>query len=136
MEVKAIQKFILQSPRKIRPLVDEIKGLDPVRVLQILPLVKKRAAEPLIKAIASALANAKAKGMKETELAFKEIQVNEGPRLKRGRPVSRGRWHPIKRRMSHIRIVLETKTLPSEKLKVQSVKPKETLDVRGVGSRK
>src|SRR3990170_5358140 len=52
--------------------------------------------------------NAKVKNISADLLKFKEIQINEGPRLKRGRPVSRGRWHPHKRRMSHIRVVLQT----------------------------
>jgi len=42
-------------------------------------------------------------------LIFKEIQIGEGPRLKRGQAASRGRWHAFKHRMAHIRVVLTTK---------------------------
>jgi len=66
--------------------------------------VKKEKTEKLVN-----VANAKQKGISDTDLILKDIQINEGPMLKRGRPVSRGRWHPYNRRMSHIRVVLTTK---------------------------
>ena len=109
MEVISTQKYIIMSPTKIRPVVDMIKGMTPKEAVVILPHVKKRAATPLKKVILTAIANAKDQGVDETTLIFKEIQVGEGPRLKRGRPVSRGRWHPYKKRMSHIRVVLYVK---------------------------
>lgn len=109
MEFKSEQKHLLLSPRKIRPVVDVIKKLTPVKALDVLPFVKKRASEFLFKVIKSALANAVQKGADVNSLVFKEIQIGEGPRLKRGNPVSRGRWHPIKKRMSHIKVILMTK---------------------------
>ena len=109
MEFKSEQKHLLLSPRKIRPVVDVIKKLTPVKALDVLPFVKKRASEFLFKVIKSALANAVQKGADVNSLIFKEIQIGEGPRLKRGNPVSRGRWHPIKKRMSHIKVILMTK---------------------------
>jgi large subunit ribosomal protein L22 len=86
-----------------------IKKLSPTKAIASLPLVNKRAAEPLMKVIKSAIAQAKERGISETNLVFSEIQIGEGPRLKRGIAVSRGRWHPIVKRMSHIRVVLESK---------------------------
>lgn len=106
MEIKAEQKFLRMSPRKIRLVVDLIKKLKPVAAIGILPMIGKRAAEPVAKVIKQAVANAKEKGVDGADLIFKEIQVGEGPVLKRGRPVSKGRWHPIKKRMSHIRVIL------------------------------
>ncbi len=116
MEFKAEQKFLLMSPRKIRPVADLIKKMKPKDAVERLPFTQKRAAEPLVKVIKSAIANAKQKGVGEANLIFKEIQIGEGPRLKRGMPISRGQWHPIKKRMSHIRVVLTTinKQLPTE----------------------
>lgn len=108
MEFIATQKFLLMSPRKIRPVAVLTKKMKPLDAIDRLPFLGKKAAEPLIKVIKLALASAKNKGANENDLIFKEIQVNEGPRLKRGRPVSRGMWHPVKRRMSHIRVVLST----------------------------
>ena len=109
MEYKSEQKHIILSPRKIRPVVDVIKKLTPAKALEVLPFVKKRASEFLAKVIRSAIANAQVKGADTNALIFKEIQIGEGPRLRRGQPVSRGRWHPIKKRMSHIKVVLMTK---------------------------
>ncbi len=92
-----------------------IKTLTPKQALEMLPYSQKRASEPLVKAIKTAVANAQNKGAQLDELVFKEIQITEGPRLKRGRPVSRGTWHPIIKRTSHIRIVVAQKAKPQNK---------------------
>lgn len=86
-----------------------IKKMIPTEAVLRLPFVGKKAAEPLAKVIKQALANAKNKGISEDTLIFKEIQIGEGPRLKRGRAISKGQWYPIKKRMSHIRVILMTK---------------------------
>lgn len=131
MEVIATQKYLRMSARKIRPVVDIIKKLNPESVLDVLPNIDKRSAEPILKVIKTALANAKAQGISGAELIFKEIQISEGPFLKRGQPVSRGRWHPIKKRMSHIRVVLTTEKLTTKKHKkaktIVTSKPKTTV---------
>lgn len=114
MQITASQNYLLMSPKKIRMTVDVIKKMKPTEAVEKLPFVGKKAAIPLGKVIKSAIANAKNKGISEDNLVFKEILINEGPRLKRGRPVSRGMWHPITKRMSHIRVVLETKEKPKE----------------------
>jgi len=107
-EFKATQKFLIMSPRKLRLVVALIKKMKPAEAVEKLPFVHKRAAEAIAKVIKAALAAAKNKGISETDLAFKEIQVGEGPRLKRGMAASRGRWHGFKKRMSHIRVILVT----------------------------
>jgi large subunit ribosomal protein L22 len=124
MEIIASQKYLLLSPRKIRPVVALIKKMTPLEAIERLPFVAKKASEPLAKVIKQALANARVKGLADSDLTFKEIQIGEGPRLKRGRPVSRGQWHPIKKRMSHIRVVLETKAEPKKEVKGE-VEPKK-----------
>jgi large subunit ribosomal protein L22 len=118
MEYKSTQKYLIMSPRKIRLVVELVKKMKPSEAVEKLAFVQKRAAESLGKVIKSALANAKNQGVSETDLVFKEIQIGEGPRLKRGRAASRGRWHQFKRRMSHIRVVLTTTKSqePSSKL--------------------
>ena len=94
------------SPRKIRLVVEVIKKMKPAEAIEKLPFVQKRAGIELSKVIRSAITSAKNQGVSETDLVFKEIQIGEGPRLKRGKAASRGMWHPFKRRMSHIRVVL------------------------------
>lgn len=106
MEFKSVQKYVITSPKKLREVAVLLKKLKPEDAVNKLPFLQKRAAEPLLKVIKTAIAQAGQKGITSDKLIFKEVQINEGPRLKRGRPVSRGRWHPYKRRMSHIRVVL------------------------------
>lgn len=104
----ATQKYLLMSPKKLRPVADLAKKMKPKDALEKLPFVGKRGVEPVLKVIKSAMASAKAKGFGEDDLKIKEIQIGDGPRLKRGIAVSRGQWHPIVKKMSHIRVVLET----------------------------
>jgi len=110
MEVKAEAKYIRMSPRKVRLVVRAIKELTAQQAVETLKFVNKRAAKPLSKLIQSAIANAKNNfGLKPETLRFKKIQVGEGPTLKRWRAVSRGRAHPIMKRTSHIKVILEGK---------------------------
>jgi large subunit ribosomal protein L22 len=82
MDIKAEQKYILISPKKVRGVVEMIKKLNPVLAAESLSLVSKKGAEPLRKVILQALANARNKGISETDLVFKEIQIGEGQGLK------------------------------------------------------
>lgn len=111
MEYKTIQKFVVESPRKLREVAGVLRKskLNPSEALDRLALVGKRAAITLRKAVAVAIANAKQLNVNPETLIFKEILINDGPVLKRFRAGSRGRAKPYKKRMSHIRIVLMTK---------------------------
>jgi len=128
-EFKATQKYLLMSPRKVRLVVAIIKKMKPTEAVEQLPFVQRRAADELAKVIKSAIAAAKNKGISETDLIFKEVQIGEGPRLKRGRAASRGMWHPYKKRMSHIRVVLTTIKTPQVK-KVLSSPQGEKLETK------
>ena len=108
MEFKAIQKYIIMSPQKLRDVTFMARKMKPSDAIERLPFARRRASEPLIKVITSAIANAKQKGVEADNLVFKEIQINEGPQLKRWRAGARGRAKPYKKRMSHIRVVLTT----------------------------
>ena len=108
--MKAIQKNIRTSPRKIRLIADAIRSLDPSDALVHLKLLNKRAATPLAKTIQQALANAKATaGIDASRLKFKHIEIGKGPTYKRWRAVSRGSAHSIFKRTSNIRVILEEK---------------------------
>lgn len=109
MEVKAVQRYLITSPKKLREVALMIRGLTPQEAVEKLVFVKKRASGNLRKVIQSAIASAKQKGLEPQNLIFKEVQINEGPRLKRLRAGARGRIKPYKKRMSHIRVVLTTK---------------------------
>jgi large subunit ribosomal protein L22 len=125
----ATQKYLIMSPRKIRLVVGVIKKMSPMEAIEKLPFVQKRASINLAKVIKSAVASAKNQGVSEADLIFKEIQIGEGPRLKRGRAASRGMWHPFKKRMAHIRVILTTaKVEKVEKVsKVQEEKKEEKI---------
>jgi len=110
MQIIATQKFIRMAPRKLRLVVPLVKNISPMMAVEVLPHIGKRAAKPLMKVIMSAIANAKEKKLSENDLVFKEIQVGEGPRLKRYHAGARGMAKPYKREMSHIRVVLTTKS--------------------------
>lgn len=120
MKVKAKAKFIKMSPRKVRLVVDAIRGLDVVEALISLKFSKKDAAKPLIKLINSAVSNGEENDkLKRDNLFIKEIIVDEGPTTKRWRPRAFGRATPIRKRSSHITLVLEEKipTIVKEKTK-------------------
>jgi large subunit ribosomal protein L22 len=104
MEVIAMQKFIHTTPRKLRLVADMARKLDPDRALVTLRFTKKAAAKDISDVISTALANAKEKGM--SEVVFKSIEVNEGPKMRRMRAGAKGRAKRYKKRMAHIKIVL------------------------------
>lgn len=111
MEVKASLKYLRVSPRKVRLVADAVRKMKPEMAIDTLQFMTKSAAQPLAKTIKSAVANAiNVYKLNEKNLSIKNINVNEGPTFKRGRPVSRGRWHEIKKRTTHITVVLEDKS--------------------------
>lgn len=110
MLIKAEQKYVRQSPTKLRFVADSIRKVSsPARAIAYLEHTRSSARVPLIKTIKQAVANAKTNfGVLPDALIIKELMVNEGPRIKRGQPVSRGMFHPILHKTAHIRVVLET----------------------------
>lgn len=114
------QRYLITSPRKLRLVAEMVKKLSPTVAIEKMPFIAKRASEPLMKVIKSAVANARVQGASDTDLIFKEIQIGEGPRLKRGRAASRGRWHPYAKRMSHVRVVLTTRKSQVPMIKSQT----------------
>jgi large subunit ribosomal protein L22 len=106
MEYKATSKYIRTSTRKIRLVADAIRKLPPETAVTALTRMPKRAAEPLLKVVTSALSNAKVKNADTGKLTFKTIEVMGGPSMKRWMAVSRGQGHAYKKRMTHVRIVL------------------------------
>lgn len=106
MEAIAIQRFIHTSPRKLRLVADMVRNMAPNKALDVLIITPKAAAKDLVKAINTAIANAKQVGLDIDKLVFKKLEINEGPRMKRYRAGARGRARPYKRKMAHIKIVL------------------------------
>jgi large subunit ribosomal protein L22 len=95
------------SPRKFRLVADMIRGKSVANAKNILSAAAKKARHPLSNLIDSAVANAKNNFKIDSDTLFvKEIRVDGGQVLKRSMPVSRGSAHPIKKRTSHVSIIL------------------------------
>ena len=86
-----------------------MKGLPASAALTRLRFVDKRAAEPVIRGIKTAVANAKNNFKQdENKLVVESVGVGVGPTLKRGKAVSRGQYHRIKKRTSHLTVTLKS----------------------------
>lgn len=106
--MKASAKNVRISPRKVRMVVDTVRGKSVSQAMTILTFTRKKAAKPVQKLLRSAVANANENdGISEVDdLLIDRIMVDEGPTLKRYTPRARGRATPIHKRTSHIQIVL------------------------------
>jgi large subunit ribosomal protein L22 len=115
MEAKAVAKFIRMSPRKVRLVVDQIRGRSVNDAYSVLQFSKKAAAEPVAKTLRSAVANAQYKAEDQgemvdvDELVIREAFVDEGPTMRRWRAAAMGRAAPIRKRTSHITVVVDTR---------------------------
>lgn len=109
MKVKAVAKYLPTTSRKAKIVVDLIRGKDLEEAINILKFTP-RAASPLVeKVLRSAIANAKQNNeIKDVDkLYVSEVSAQQGPTLKRFQPRARGRAFRIRKRTSHVSIVLE-----------------------------
>ena len=107
MEAKAVEKFIRISPRKLRYVADAIRSKKVDDAVDILTFTTKKAALIIRKAVQSAAANATENHkMNEDDLVVEKIFINEGPILKRFRPRARGRATRIRKRTSHLTVIV------------------------------
>ena len=105
---KAIAKFIRISPYKVRVVLDNIRGKSVNEAVAILENTSKAGALPIKKVVLSAAANAEHNlGMNKDELKVAECFANQGPTLKRMRPMAHGRAFRILKRTSHITVILD-----------------------------
>ena len=114
MQAKAVAKYIGMSPRKVRLVVDQIRGLPVNEAYAILRFSKKAASVPVGKTLRSAVANAEYRAEEDgevldvDELVIRKAFVDGGRTMKRWRAAAMGRAAPIRRRSSHITIVVES----------------------------
>ncbi|XXP77102.1 MAG: 50S ribosomal protein L22 [Lettuce witches'-broom phytoplasma] len=134
MNVKAIANQMSVAPRKTRLVADLIRGKH-VREAQAILMFTPKAASPIVsKLLKSAVANAVHNfSLKEEELYVKEIFVNEGLRLTRLLPRAKGKTDKIKKRTSHITIVVSSKTVEEKKTvkkqsAIQQIEGKEIVE--------
>ena len=108
MEAKATLRYIRISPRKVGILCDLIRGKSIAQANAILALTPKAAAEPLMKLVNSAAANAENNhGMDPEKLYVSETFATPGPIIKRFMPRARGRAYRINKRTSHVTVVVK-----------------------------
>jgi large subunit ribosomal protein L22 len=110
MEVRAVAKSVRRSPRKVRLVVDTVRGRSVNEALAILSLMPQAAARDVFKVVKSAASNAENNyELDINDLYVHRIYVDEGPTLKRFRATSHGRVAPRLRRSSHITAVVQEK---------------------------
>lgn len=103
------------SPRKVRLVVDVVRGLDVDTARRQLKFMKKAAAEPVFKLLNSAVANAEHNfHLKSETLYIKTIFADAGPVLHRWTPRAFGRASPIRKRMTHLSLVLDERSVAPE----------------------
>ncbi len=108
MGAKASVRHVRLSPQKVRLVIDLIRGQRVDRALSILAFSQKKSAEVITKLVKSALANASQdSGVDVDTLRIQKAYVDQGPTMKRSRPRARGRASRIRKRSSHITVVLE-----------------------------
>lgn len=110
MEAKAVAKHIRIAPRKIRIVIDLIRGKNVADAVAILKHTPKVGSEVVLKVLKSAVANAEHNfDMNSDELVVSKIFVDQGPTLKRVHPRSRGQAFKILKHTSHLTVVVDEK---------------------------
>ncbi len=109
MESTALLRHARVSPRKVRLVADLVRGKDVNEAVELLKFTRKRSAPILSRLILSAVSNAKEKmsSLDEDRLFIKSVLVDGGPTLRRWIPRAHGRATRVRKRTSHIRVVLD-----------------------------
>lgn len=112
MEARAKRKYLRISPRKLRIVADVVRGKNAQQAIDTLEFMPQKAAPMVRRAIQDAYGNLVDQNQDERiddeALIVKTIMVDQAPVIKRFRPVSRGRAHPILKRSSHLTVVVGT----------------------------
>ncbi len=128
MLITAHTKHLRMSPKKVRLVIDLIRGMNAINAEHQLRFMNKAAAKPVLKLLESAIANAEHNfQLKKEDLYVKEVRADEGVSLRRSTPKAFGRAATIHRQSSHIHIALDitTKAKASEKISAPEEEKKE-----------
>lgn len=107
MESRAIAKYVRVSPRKARLVAQNVQGLGVEAAMNLLRFTHNKPAAIIFEVMKSALANASQLGGVDVDaMVVKEVMVNEGPTWKRFMPRAQGRATRIRKRTSHITVIL------------------------------
>ena len=123
MEARAQARYVRVTPMKARRVVDLIRGMSAADAQAVLQFAPQAASEPVGKVLASAVANATNNhAMDPRELVVSAAFVDEGPTMKRIRPRAQGRAYRIRKRSSHITLILTDGVAPAPAPKVKAAK--------------
>lgn len=124
---KATAKFVRVTPMKARRVIDLVRGKSVDEALDILLFAPQAASEPVAKVVASAAANAENNlGLDRRTLVVSQAFADEGPTMKRFRPRAQGRAFRIRKRTSHITVVVESITATGAGAPKRSRTPKKS----------
>ena len=102
-------RYVRMTPMKCRRVIDLVRGMSAVQALDVLRFDVHAASDPIRKVLASAIANAEHnQSLQRDDLYISQAYVDEGPTLKRFRPRAQGRAYRIRKRTSHITIVVQS----------------------------
>jgi large subunit ribosomal protein L22 len=108
MEVKAVARYVRIPPQKVRLIMDEVRGKKVEEAIRMLTFSPQKGAHLLRKLINSAVANAEANKELDVDTLFiKKIFADQGPMMKRFLPRAMGRATRIRKRMSHLTVILD-----------------------------
>ncbi len=114
MDITVKNLFSKISPRKARPVLYGLRGMSAVSAKEALLFTDKKAARILVELVKSGIAVAKENYLDADKVFVKSICCNEGPRLKRHMPKSKGRTYRLQKRMSHFTLVLTDEVAGNE----------------------
>src|SRR3989344_8802231 len=130
MEIKAHLNYLRISPRKVRLVTNLIKGMDVSRAELELRHLPKRSSLPILKLLKSAVANARHNfQLSEEGLYIKDIFVNSGTVLKRFTPRAFGRASPIRKRTSHVSLLLDSRSATKKAAKASQKHGPQVRDI-------
>ena len=133
---QAVARYVRVSPTKARRVIDLVRGKSVEQALDILRWAPQSASEPVAKVIASAAANAQNNaGLDPSTLVVATVYADEGPTAKRIRPRAQGRAYRIRKRTSHITVIVESRPSRSDNAKA-SASASATRSRRAQGSKK
>jgi len=106
MEFKVVSKYLRVSPRKVRPVIKNLRNRPVDEAMSLMDYTVRGSSRDIFKALKSARANAMLKNPDIKKLWVSSILVDSGPQLKRWKAISRGRASKILKRTSHLTVVL------------------------------
>lgn len=120
MTVRATHKNARMTPRKLRPVATLVRGMSAREADQQLMFMPGKASGIIRQVLASAVANARENnGLDAEKLTVVRVDVNEGLKMRRFQPVSRGMAHPYLKRMSHVTVIVEDASGKTQKVKAK-----------------